>query len=356
MTATGPLDRYRGTCGTIALVTALCACNHSAHIAVHTNKNTAHDALAPVSGIVLNLKPVTVDRRNVNRTRFGKLTLVSAHELTSSDKRFGGISALLLDGCSSSGCKLLLVSDRGWWFETRMRFDERGVLKGLAPARRGMLRRPDGAFLQGRQRDAESIARHPKTGYLIGFEQRHRVWHYPTIDGVPSIYLPTPPQMKGAPRNGGFEAMDVLENGHLLVISEGHRADAQANWAFMRHRQTGVLTALRYRTHDGYRPTDMVRLVSGDVLVLERYFSWLIGVTTRIRLIDAQALLAPKANQLLLSTEVARFETDVLVDNFEGMDAVRDPTTNETTLFIIADNNYKSIQRTLLYQFRFGAL
>ena len=100
------------------------------------------------------------------------------------------------------------------------------------------------------------------------------------------------------------------------------------------------------RTED-FDISDAVLLPSGDLLILERKFSWLVGLGIRIRRIPLKSL-APGA----VVDGPSIFEADLAdeVDNMEGIDAHLSPE-GETILTMVSDDNFSMIQRTLLLQF-----
>ena len=88
-------------------------------------------------------------------------------------------------------------------------------------------------------------------------------------------------------------------------------------------------------------------LASGELLILERKFSWLSGVGIRIRRIALKSL-APGA----VVDGPSIFDADLgnEIDNMEGIDAHITPE-GETVLTMISDDNFSLLQRTLLLQF-----
>jgi hypothetical protein len=94
--------------------------------------------------------------------------------------------------------------------------------------------------------------------------------------------------------------------------------------------------------------SDAVLLPSGDLLILERKFSWLTGIGIRIRRI-ALASVAPGA----VVDGPGIFDADLgdEVDNMEGIDAHVTPE-GDTMLTMISDDNFSMLQRTLLLQFK----
>ena len=100
------------------------------------------------------------------------------------------------------------------------------------------------------------------------------------------------------------------------------------------------------RTED-FDISDAVLLPAGDLLILERKFSWLSGIGIRIRRIPLSSV-APGA----VIDGPSIFEADLgnEVDNMEGIDA-HVTAEGETVLTMVSDDNFSMIQRTLLLQF-----
>src|SRR4030095_5169653 len=61
--------------------------------------------------VVVEVVPIDVDPKHPERRNFGSLTLLSAFQIESKDKRFGGLSGLSI----AANGKLYGVSDRGYW-------------------------------------------------------------------------------------------------------------------------------------------------------------------------------------------------------------------------------------------------
>jgi hypothetical protein len=93
--------------------------------------------------------------------------------------------------------------------------------------------------------------------------------------------------------------------------------------------------------------SDAVLLPSGDLLILERKFSWFTGVDIRIRAIPLKSI-APGA----LVDGPVLFKADLghEIDNMEGIDA-HVTADGETVLTLVSDDNFSMLQRTLLLQF-----
>jgi hypothetical protein len=294
----------------------------------------------------VQLKRVQVDKAKPSQRRFGALTLLAAYELTTEHPRFGGLSGLSF---SADGKRLLMVSDRGRWFSAALEQDQdSGLLRKLSGWRGGRLLRSDGAAVRGgKQIDAESIVVHH--GVIdVGFEQRHRVLRY--ARGLKQAPTPLwmPPQLAKAPRNGGLEAMTALPDGRLLAICEKYEDDADALRGWIIDPAKKRAEALSLIPSDDFKPTDLATLPGGDVLLLERAHSMLGGTRARFRRIAAASL---KAGAKLVPKELARFDRRHRIDNFEGLAVQHHGKSGKLLIYVISDDNFSRLQRTLLYQF-----
>ena len=104
---------------------------------------------------------------------------------------------------------------------------------------------------------------------------------------------------------------------------------------------------MTYALKGGFRPTGAATLAKGDVLVLERRFTLRDGVAGRIRRINSTDIVP---GEHLNPDLVAEFRDPVAVDNFEGI-AVRQGPRGETLIYIVSDNNFNPLQRTILMMF-----
>ena len=108
--------------------------------------------------------------------------------------------------------------------------------------------------------------------------------------------------------------------------------------------QTGTFSL---RRSDDFDVSDAAFLPDGDLLVLERKFSFAAGVAIRIRRI-AGAAIRPGA--LLDGPVLLVADSHYQIDNMEGL-AVRTTADGKTLLTLISDDNNSIFQRTLLLQF-----
>jgi hypothetical protein len=306
-------------------------------------------AVGPVAAsepIELSTRGVPLHPEESSVTRVGRLSFRGAVEIASPDKRFGGWSALTV---SPDGDRVIAVSDVGRWLAARIRYSPDGRLIGLADAELGPLVDRKGAILRGRSADAEAIAR-VGDRFVVAFERNYRLESYPAGDwrrpfpGQPQRF-PYPPDARDAPDNGSIEALTALPGERLLAIAE-HLEDGEAAaraWLF----DGGRWQRLSYAWTGGYRVADATPLPNGDILVLERRFTWTGGFASRI----ARVRLADiRPGAILESEEVAIIDPPLTTENFEGI-ATRRGRGGETLIYLISDNNFLFVQRTLLMMF-----
>jgi hypothetical protein len=304
---------------------------------------------APVS-IEVRARPIPwFDRHDHERVRFGALEYRSGLVLTSAFPHFGGLSGLRLD---PKGERFISFSDHGRWFTGRILYEGR-AMTGLADVESAPLLGPDGRPITARGwYDSESIALDGSLVY-IGLERANKVLRFDFSKGFTRArgeVVPMPPAVSRLPNNKGLEALvfvpkDLPLAGTLIAISE-RGLDASGNlMAFLVGGPTPGQFSVR-RTED-FDVSDAVLLPDGDLLILERKFSWAAGVGIRIRRIPLDSV-APGA--VIDGPSIFGADLANEVDNMEGIDAHL-TTGGETVLTMISDDNFSMIQRTLLLQF-----
>lgn len=310
-----------------------------------------HAVAAPVS-VEVNARPIPhFEPRDRSRTRFGSLDYRSGLVLTSPYRGFGGLSGLrFLDG---KGERFLAISDQAAWFTGTIRYSGREMV-GLADVEAAPLLGAEGRPITDKHLwwDSESIARDGNLVY-VGLERVNQILRYDFAKGgtrARGEVIAVPPALRKLPYNKGLEAMVVVPKGQplagtLIAFSE-RGLDADGNLiAFLIGGPTPGQFSVR-RT-EKYDISDAVLLPSGELLILERKFSWFTCVNIRIRSIPLKSI-APGA----LVDGPALFAADLghEIDNMEGIDAHVTPD-GETVLTLISDDNFSMLQRTLLLQF-----
>ena len=308
-----------------------------------------YSVTAPVS-IEVKARPLpSFDTRDHQHVRFGSLEYRSGLVLTSGFRGFGGLSGIRLD---PKGERFISFSDKGSWFTGRIVYSGR-EMTGLADVEAAPMLGPDGRPLAARGWfDTESIA---LDGYLvyIGIERVNQVVRFDFSKGFTrsrGVVVPMPPAVKKLPFNKGLEALVFVPKGMplagtLIAISE-RGLDAQGNLiAFL----VGGPSPGQFSVHrtDNFDVSDAVLLPEGDLLILERKFSWLGGLGIRIRRIALKSI-GPGA--VVEGPSIFNADLGQEIDNMEGIDA-HVTAEGDTVLTMISDDNFSMIQRTLLLQF-----
>lgn len=301
--------------------------------------------------LVIETRPVALDPEDPDRRRVGALVYLGGLELTSLDRRFGGLSGLDI---SADGTRMLAVSDRGRWIGARLIHDAEGVLVGIGEAEIVPLGGRDGEPLSGDLADAEDIAPLAGGGYAVSFERYHRIVIYPGDPFAPGNNRGAPLRPSAArieaPGNKGVEALAEIAPGRLLAVTEGSFAGDRRlqGWLFS---TAGIPPAgpdrLSYAIRDEMRPTAFAKIPGGDLLALERAYSMIGGFRVRLARL-ASAAVVPGAT--LEPVEIALFGGSLTMDNFEGL-AVRRDDRGRLLVYMISDDNFNLFQRTLLMQF-----
>jgi hypothetical protein len=297
------------------------------------------------TAVEVSARAVALHPTDPTVSEVGRLTYRGGVHLRAHDSRFAELSALRI---LPDGERIVAVTDRGHWLTARLQHDARGVLQGLVDVHMDALRDADGRALQPPWSDAEALAVTPDGTKFVGFERHHRIWRYPPADppfSGPPEPLPTPPGLERAPFNEGIEAMTLLPDGRLFVLTEG-LFDADGDIVGWVGGEKGW-SPLRYRPGAGLVPTGAAVLPSGDVLVLERGFGLVSGFRIRVARVAAAAI---RSDARLQGEELALLAPPLSVDNFEGID-VRVTEAGKTLIYLLSDNNRLPFQRTLLLQF-----
>ena len=230
---------------------------------------------------------------------------MKAWRLTAPDARFGGLSALAVDGGA-----LLALSDSG-------------VVVRFAPPAAGHATRfaihdlpggPGSAFHKW-SRDSESLVADPSgRGWWVGFESRHSLWRY---DRWFHRLLETRWLDVDWPANAGAEALVAGSEGEVMALPE-HGGPA-AGGAFVAPAWT----------------SDATRMPDGRLVLLTRRLSWR-GFVNRV---EIGAGAGKPARRIALDLAP--------LDNMEGIAAAPRPDGG-TRLWIVSDDNFRPWMRTLL--------
>jgi hypothetical protein len=302
-------------------------------LATFSPPGTYRPAPPPAVSLV-RFEPVALDAGDADRRRLGLLTFLGGWRLTSNDPRFGGLSSLHVEGGEA-----LAFSDSGWMIRFPLPAgsgEATGHIQALADG--------PGAATRKSLRDIESMAVDGDLVWL-GFERRNAIWRYDRRSWRAQSGA-APPEMRRWPANRGAEAMVRFPDRRFLVLAEGHGHGGPALLFDGDPAVAGTpAIEMRYQPPDGYRATDEALLPDGRILVLNRRWRLLEGLSAKLTLLHGR--LAPGAT--LRGEEVADFHRPVTFDNMEGISVTSEG--GRTIIWLTSDDNYSPLQRTLLLKF-----
>jgi hypothetical protein len=304
---------------------------------------------APVR-IEINAIPIDAfEPRDPSIRQFGGLMFRGGLVLTSSYKDFGGLSAIRV---FADGSRFIALSDRGRWLTGRIVYEREHPI-GIADAVMAPILGSDGRPLASRGwYDTESLAEDGGTLY-VGIERVNRIVRFDFAkQGLLARGQPiaVPPGIATLPHNRGLECLVVAPKGlplagTLIAISERGLDDAGNIMGFLIGGQTpGEFTVKR---KDDFDVTDCAITPSGDLLLLERRFTWVSGVALRIRRV---VLADVKPSVLVDGPHLLSADMGFQIDNMEGL-SVHRTAAGDVVLTLVSDDNFSLLQRTILLQF-----
>ena len=267
------------------------------------------------------------------------LRLVGAWRVTSEYHRFGGYSALL----ATAGGTLTAIGDTG----DTLRMRPPGLPGGSGP-RFGRVITPKRAYWN---QDIESATADPTSGRRwYAYEETNQIGRVQSGEGNVGSGV-TPPAMRDWSPNGGAEAMTRLPDGRFIVLAEDApwlSAGGRPGLLFPSDPVTGAdPLEFTFRPPIGYDPSDMAALPDGRVVILLRVVN-----LVDPQFFDAMLIVADPA-EIAAGEEwrwhkLADLKRPVPRDNFEGLAIV--PDASGVTLWLISDDNFTRVQRTLLLE------
>jgi hypothetical protein len=315
-------------------------------------------ALSLLLPLAATAEPISVTTREISEFRigraeptFGRFTFVGGLELVGNHRDFGGFSAFrFLD----KGRRFLGVSDTGFWFSGEVERDAAsGHPVGIRDFTMEAIPGPEGQRTSKKALvDAEGLALW-KGEAVVSFEREHRVTRYSLPKGSPPRPLGNVPFL--IPRhelrlNRGLEtilaapATSVFGDA-LLVVSEMSLNPAGDLFAAVLFGPRKGIFYVKRR--DNFDVTDGAFLPNGDILLLERRFSYASGVAMRLRSLAAASIKADATvdGEILLQADMG-----YQIDNMEGLDVWQAPD-GSTRVSIISDDNQSFLQRNLYLEF-----
>ncbi len=215
------------------------------------------------------------------------------------------------------------------------------------------MRGPDGAAYSSRARfDSEALTEHAGK-YCIGVERQNEIVCFDYAKQgllARGQTIPVPAVVKTFPNNQGLEAVVGVPAGQelagaLIAISE-RSLDSEGNIVavMIDGPRPGSFSIKRTENYD---VSDAALLPNGDLLLLERHFSLLRGISVRIRRVPQRDI---RPGAVVDGAILIEADLGYQLDNMEGIAVHRSPA-GETIITLVSDDNFSALQRTLLLQF-----
>lgn len=313
-------------------------------LTLHSNAVRADNSLEIRSQAIHSL-----DLRKAGRTNFGDLKFVGGLVLRSSDRNFGGMSALNVGEAD----RITAITDAGFWVIGRIDRDNSGRPTGVSNASISPLLNTNGRQFENKWlADAEGMAV-ARDQIFVSMEQDSRIISYPrkSPQGAQSSQsVPDTEFTKELRSNFALEAIasapiEADLPFDLVAVSEFSPNKAGNARAFF--SQSGKWNEFQIPLLDSYLITDAAFMMNGDLLVLERRFSLATGARARVRQIPSTMI---SLGNLATGRVIMELDGDQMIDNMEGITVFR-TADNKMRLALISDNNLFPLQRTLYLEF-----
>ncbi|WP_438753407.1 esterase-like activity of phytase family protein [Pararhizobium sp. O133] len=311
-----------------------------------TAASPAHQEIAPVKS-----RQIETFKFSSQQKRFGKLEFIGGIEMSSSNPLLGAISSIRFRPDRKS---FLAVMDTGHWVEGAVERDAKGRLSGVTDLTITSMIDHKGRSEQVKERmDCEGLALRDGQ-VLASYERNHRVDVYPDPGFAQSKPLGTLPILippKELRSNRGLETIAVSPKdsplaGGVVVVSELSFDKAD-------HILAAVLDGPRKGTFsvkqtDPFAITDGAFLPNGDLLLLERRFSFAEGIGMQIRRFKGDDI---KPGAVVDGDVLVNTDMGYQIDNMEGLDVVVQPN-GDIHVIVVSDDNHSILERNLMLEFK----
>ncbi len=282
---------------------------------------------------------------------FGKLEFMGGIEMSSSNALLGAISSIRFRPDRKS---FLAVMDTGHWVEGEIARDAEGRLSGVSDLTVTSMIDPNGRSEQVKgDMDSEGLALRDGEA-LASIEQMNLVKVYPDpgfARSRPVATLPTFIPSKSLRSNRGLETIAVspkessLGGGAVVVSELSLDKAAHIYAAVLDGPRKGVFGVVQKKP---FAVTDGAFLPNGDLLLLERRFSFAEGIGMQIRRIKGDDIKPGAAvdGDVLLQADMG-----YQIDNMEGLDIVVEPG-GDIRVIVVSDDNHSILERNLMLEFR----
>lgn len=296
-------------------------------------------------------RQISAFRVGSTQTRFGKLEFLGGIEMSSTNALFGALSSIRF---RPDARNFIGVLDTGHWVTGAIERDAEGRLSGISDLSITSMIDASGQDERVKYKmDAEGLAIR-NDGILVSFEQVHRIDLYPPTGfeaSRPKRSLPYLIPRKELRGNGGFETIAVspvaspLAGATLIVAEKSVDANGNLFAAIIDGPSKGLFSVRQYGSFD---VTDGAFLPDGDLVLLERRYSFATGIGVRIRRIKGGDIRpgAVVDGEVLLEADL-----NSQIDNMEGLDLIAG-ADGSTHIVLVSDDNHSILQRSLMLEFR----
>ena len=283
-----------------------------------------------------------------------QLAFVEAHVLHSDHPQFGGWSGL---GFNPDTQNLVAVSDTGHWMSF-LPPAPGGRAEAHLEARMGPLLAADGQPVgSGTPRDIEAIAL-TDSGIWLGYESPASGLYFSSARTIESARFEAQRQYAAMfadlAKGYGIESLTAMRSVSgtevLLAIAERSsraRPDSLAAW-LIRPDTAGQAEVRTLTLHglDGYDLSEVAWSPACGLFAVQRKLTWYGRL--KVRLVK----LAIAGERIDSEVLFAGDSSGKAIDNYEGL-AVVDRQPGVCELYAISDDNFLSLQKTILMQFRY---
>lgn len=303
---------------------------------------------APVRDISADMRGEPVA---VNAPELGPFTVEAIWNLTSTNDRFGGYSALTMLGDG----RLLAGSDTGFLLTLAQPQPGEAFVVKASALRQFVI----GAAQDKRDADLEALTRDPVTDTIWGAYERHNALEK-YDENLIRIARMRPTAMRDWSANSGPEAMTRLPDGRFVLIAEANQAWGFGMFGEDRHHAGllysadpfagGTATRFIFRSPKNYRPVDITMLDEHRAIIVLRRFELAYPPRFHAALMIADTRTI-RAGDVWEGDLTVPFGPSLPGDNIEGV-TVSQSDDGARIIWLISDDNFYRTQRTLLYKLR----
>ena len=270
--------------------------------------------------IAIEAVPIAAfDPRDESKTRFGQLEFRGGLVLASSERAFGGLSALHME---PDGARFLAVTDNGSWLRGRIVYRD-GRPAGIADAEMAPMLGADGKPLAAHGwYDTELLAQGIDGLFYVGIERVEKIVRFDVRrDGLAARGQPiaVPADFKTFTYNKSLECLaappkGAPQAGRLIAITERSLDAAGNHRAFV--IKDGQFTRFSVKRSDDFDVSDCAILPPADLLLLERRIVSPLGIAMRIRRLHLADI---KDGALVDGPSLIEADFGYQIDNMEGI-------------------------------------